>query len=154
MYTATEDLMTVVGVFKSSDHLKHHVRTHTGAKPYSCRHCSERFTWAKKLKAHLLKSHNEGTWFTCHICGKKFTLSHNLEAHIHRHGGVKPYVCCECPKCFYTAGELKHHRSVHSDFKPFCCGSCGKYFRWKRYVPVHFKRCADRTGFFDLMSCQ
>ena len=59
--------------FKLSVDLKRHVRVHTDAKPYSCRHCSDRFRWLDQLKRHLLKSHNEGTWFTCDVCERKFT---------------------------------------------------------------------------------
>ena len=31
-----------------------------GEKPYSCRYCSDRFTWRSQLQQHLLKSHSEG----------------------------------------------------------------------------------------------
>jgi len=123
---------------------------YTGAKPYSCRHCSQRFTWRSQLKTHLLKSHNEGTWLTCHICRKKFSQSGDLKTHLRRHEGVKLYVCSECPKRFYTAGELKAHQLIHLGYKQFCCGSCGKYFRHKYTVKSHFRRCSDKLRFNDL----
>jgi len=44
-------------LFKTNAELQSHVHVHTGSKPYSCRHCSERFTWRDQLKTHLLKSH-------------------------------------------------------------------------------------------------
>jgi len=106
-------------LFKTNVELQGHVRIHTGAKPYSCRHCSERFTYRSQLKTHLLKSHNEGTWLTCLICQKKFSHSGNFKTHLLRHEGVKPYVCSECPKCFYTAGELKAHQLIHLDYEQF-----------------------------------
>jgi len=48
-------------MFQTNSGLKRHVGTHTGYKPYSCGHCSERFTVLEKFKTHLLNSHNEGT---------------------------------------------------------------------------------------------
>jgi len=134
-------------LLKSSRDLKFQVYTDTGAKPYSCRHCSECFTRPDQLKIHLLKSHNEDTWFTCHICEKKFTQSGHLKTHLLRHEGVKPYVCLEYPKCFCTAGELKRHALKHSNVKLFCCGLCAKDCKCKDKVPKHFKRCSIRLGF-------
>jgi len=111
-----------------------------------CRHCSERFTSHYRLKTHRLKSHNEGTWLTCHICQKKFSDSGSFKTHLHRHEGVKPYICSECPKRFCTTAELKDHRLTHSDYKQFCCGLCGKYFKRVPVVKSHFKRCSDKLG--------
>jgi len=120
--------------------VRHHVRVHTGAKPHSCRHCSDRFISFVQLKRHLLESHNEGTWLTCNICQKKFSHSHHFKDHVQRHEGVKPYVCSECPKCFCTAHELKSHQLVHSDVRNFACGFCAKSFKRKHSVLIHFKR--------------
>ena len=89
-------------------------------------HCSQCFIWQETLKSHLLKSQGEGTWFTCDICDKKFSTKYKI--HIHRHDGVKPYVCRGCPKRFHTAGELKRHQPKHSNVKLFICGKCENEF--------------------------
>jgi len=129
--------------------LKVHVRIHTGAKLYSCKHCSSSFTWFSQLKVHLLKSHNEVTWLTCNICQKRFSRSGHLNQHLRRHESVKPYFCSLCLWRFYTPAELKDHQLVHTDFKQFCCGLCSKWYKRKRHVKRHFKRCSDKLGFND-----
>jgi len=115
--------------------MKRHVRVHTGAKPFSCRHCLEGFGRLDQLKRHLLKSHNEGIWFTCHICQNKFSCKGYLKKHMQRHEGVKPYVCDECPKRFCTAFELNYHQPVHSDYRQFCCFLCNAMFKREEKHP-------------------
>jgi len=131
---------------KSSSHLK----CQTSARLYSCKHCSDHFTWHHQLKRHLLKSHNEGALFTCHICQKKFIKSDNFKTHLLRHVGVKPYICLECPKRFCTAYELKQHLLAHSDVRRFCCDFCGKSFKYKKSLVSHFKLCSDKLKFGDI----
>ena len=133
-------------LFKRRGALTRHIYIHTGAQPYSCRHCSDRFRRLDQLKTHLLKSHNDGTWFTCNVCQKKFSRSRSLKVHMLRHEGVKPYVCCECPKHFYTAAELKSHHHVHLDYKQFCCFLCGKNFKHKSGFVRHLQDCSVLTS--------
>ena len=135
----------------TDNELKYHVRTHTGAKPYSCRHCSERFTSCYQLNVHLLESYNEGTFFTCHICQKNFSHNSFVKIQIRRHDGVKPYVCCECPKRFCTLFELKHHQKVHSDVRDFACGFCAKTFIHKHSVLIHVTTCAYKIDLADML---
>jgi len=91
--------------------------------------------WATSVVEMLLYCHTYADW--------KSSLQHRkLKDHLVCYGGVKPYVCSDCPKSFYTARELKHHQPVHSAVKQFCCGRYGKYFRCKRRVLCHFKRCS------------
>ena len=124
-------------LFKIHCQLKQHVHIHTDTRLYSCRHCSDCFTWHNQLKTHLLKSHNEGTWFTCDICQKKWTTKLNLKVHVQRHEAVKPYVCSECPKRFCTATELRLHHSGHLGYKQFSCGLCDTQFARKALSLIH-----------------
>ena len=59
-------------LFTRKSELNRHFLIHTGAKPYSCRHCSERFTFQTQLKTHLLKSHNEGSRLICFALGPNY----------------------------------------------------------------------------------
>ena len=109
--------------FRRRDHLKNHIKVHTGEKSHSCSLCDKSFANYEKLKIHC-RIHTGERPHNCSLCDKSFASSEKLKIHCRIHTGEKPFSCSECSRSFTQISHLKqydisHWREVFQLFRMF-----------------------------------
>ncbi|CAG5928099.1 unnamed protein product [Menidia menidia] len=81
-------------------------------KQHACHVCGFSSRYANHVKRHM-KTHNGEKPFNCPLCTYASAQLVNLQRHLRIHTGEKPYKCDRCTFACSSLGNLKRHQRMH-----------------------------------------
>lgn len=82
-------------------------------KLHSCHLCGFSSRYANHVKRHM-KTHNGEKPYRCPLCTYASAQLVNLQRHLRIHTGEKPYKCQSCAFACSSLGNLKRHQRMHT----------------------------------------
>jgi len=121
----------------------------TGIKPYRCEICQRKFTQLSHLQQHI-RTHTGDKPYKCRHpgCNKAFSQLSNLQSHSRCHQTDKPYKCNSCYKCFVDEAALLDHIPKHKEskhLKTHICHYCGKSYTQETYLTKHMQKHTEKA---------
>ncbi|XP_067635822.1 gastrula zinc finger protein xFG20-1-like [Eurosta solidaginis] len=124
--------------YTSKHSLIHHMRTHTGERPFECKICGERFICNSTLKSHA-RRHTGERPYSCDVCGKRFIQHSSMMAHMKLNHTDKTLQCPHCIKKYARQFDFDAHLRSHSGYKAFKCYLCPTEFVRQANLEKHIR---------------
>ncbi|XP_023224775.1 zinc finger protein 585A-like [Centruroides sculpturatus] len=112
-------------------------------KKFLCPYCSKPYP-KHHLKFHIF-THTGEKPFKCYICSRGFAQRSTLQVHIKRHLGLKRFKCDKCDFRTVRRSVLLRHQEIHKSNRPrnCLCDICGspQLDQWslKQHMKIHTK---------------